>query len=967
MFQYANKNHRLKALITAVAIIFGILANPAQAAFAVASTDAEWHTQVGNNWKTTICHRTHAVTNPYRKITVSDSSVYGTSGHSNPNHDRDYTVNGQTYHVFTSGISYPSNAKDWGDIIPPQNAARYSNSPNSVETSGMNWTTEGRAIYDGDVAGCRTMTDSEFIASEIEGGATAQEISQDLNDQDPSGTRWTQNSVQTEINSIQSAAVNLSLANDVNTTDVNTALTASVDGNDTKPAGTTYAKQTNPTNGTVSVTSTGGYTYTPTSNYSGSDSFTYKACLPSPNTTTCKIATVSINIAAAGQPVAADDSEVTSYTTAITASTHTNDTVPANSTFALDVSDSIDSTEGTLNFSTSTGQYTFTPAANFSGAATYKYKVCLPSPSTTCSSSATVTIRVIRTQNDSNTTAQDTSVTASMTANDTASLVYDTSTVTAPSNGTVTITSSGNYTYTPNSGYSGSDQFTYRACHATATTVCHSSNVVITITAASVTPPNNNSNNNPSPTPAPSVNVNNDKGKTKANKPLQSSVTSNDDPGLGNKKATETKNGTIELNSNGTFVYVPAPDFVGTDSYTYTACDSSGLCALATVEILVTPDATDDASKTKRNVPVTSSAAKNDTKALVYNKTAEPTNGTVTLQSDGTYKYIPKSGFTGKDKFSYEACDPKDATNCAAAEVVIDIAELEVIAPKAEVAAKPNEKIAGALPGSEGSGLEYSLETEPKYGTASVKNDGSYIYEPKGNFTGTDFFTYKAADPEDATKFRLARVSIQVAFVTIVPSKLDLKPRAGVARFGGQVRTQLAYTGATTNLSSAAIREISFSSLKPKSAIAEGKLIAKIRIPRFGATYVKNIYEGTSVTKVLNKLGIGHYEETELPGEAGNFAIAGHRMGNGGPFRNIDKFQIGDIVTVETSRGSFSYKYLATKIVKPSAVGVIAQKPVGLVDPEKNGHYMTLTSCTPIGVNTDRIVAWFSLVKSVTN
>ena len=151
---------------------------------------------------------------------------------------------------------------------------------------------------------------------------------------------------------------------------------------------------------------------------------------------------------------------------------------------------------------------------------------------------------------------------------------------------------------------------------------------------------------------------------------------------------------------------------------------------------------------------------------------------------------------------------------------------------------------------------------------------------------------------------------------------------------------------------------------RPKSAIPEGKLIAKIRIPRFGVNYVKNVYEGTSVTNVLNKLGIGHYEETEMPGEAGNFAIAGHRTGNGGPFRNIDKFRAGDIVTVETSKGTFSYKYLATKVVKPSAVGVIAQKPVGLVDPEKNGHYLTLTSCTPIGVNTDRIVAWFSLVTS---
>jgi LPXTG-site transpeptidase (sortase) family protein len=965
MFGFGYKSKKVSAVVSALALAAGMLAIQAVPASAVASTQNEWHTLQGNNWKTTICHRTHAVTNPYRKITVSDASVYGTSGHSNPNHDRDYTVGGVTYHVFTSTITYPSNSKFWGDIIPPQNPARYSTNNNtpSNELNGVNWITEGIAIYDGAVAGCRTMTDREFIAAEVEGGATSQEIAQDLNDQDPDGPRWTQNSVNTEIASIQTATATLSLVNDVNSTAVNTQVSGSAATNDTKPAGATFAKQSDPSHGTVTMDAAGNYAYTPSNNYSGSDSFTYKVCLPSPNTTVCKIATVTISIATAGQPVAGDDNEVTSYLTAITASTDTNDVVPANSTFELDLSDSIDANEGTLSFNPANGRYTYTPANNFSGNATFKYKVCLPSPSTTCSASAIVTIEVIRSRDDSNTTAQDTSVSGSMIANDTAGLVYNSSTVVAPAHGSVTITSNGSYTYTPSNGYYGTDQFTYRACHLSASTVCTESVVTITITQAVVTPPSNNSPA-PAPAPAPTINVNNDKGKTKANKPLQSTVTGNDNPGLGNKKVSDTKNGTVELSTNGTYTYVPAPDFVGKDSYTYNACDANGLCAVATVEILVTPDASDDASKTKRNVPVTASAAKNDTKALVYNKTSEPANGTVTLQKDGSYKYVPKSGFTGKDKFSYVACDPQDETNCADAIVEIEIAELEVVAPKAEVVAKPNVPVEGKLPDSEGSGLTYSLEAAPKFGKATVKTDGSYVYTPTPGFTGVDSFTYRAADPENVTMFRTARVSLQVAYVTTVKSTLVLKPRMGVARFGGAARTELAYTGLVAKMTNAIRQSIAAAAVRPKSAIPEGKLIAKIRVPRFGVNYVRNVYEGTSVNNVLNKLGIGHYEETEMPGEAGNFAIAGHRTGNGGPFRNIDKFRAGDIITVETSKGSFSYKYLATKVVKPSAVGVIAQKPVGLVDPENNGHYLTLTSCTPIGVNTDRIVAWFSLVTT---
>lgn len=755
MFMMRNKTSKLLALVSTFALVFGGAVLPTQSALATASTDAQWHTLVGNNWKTTICHRTHATTNPYRKITVSDSAVYGSSGHSNPNHDRDYTVNGVTYHVYTPTVSYPSNQKFWGDIIPPQNASRRSGNPSTVETSGMNWITEGIALYDGDVDGCRTMTDREFIASEVEGGATAQEIAQDLNDQDPDGQRWTQNSVQTEITSIQTATATLTLVNDVKSTDVNVAVSGSADTNDTKPAGSTYAKQTNPSHGSVTMDSSGNYTYTPNNGYTGSDSFTYKVCLPSPNTTVCKIATVTINIAASGQPVAADDNEVTAYITAITASTDTNDVVPASSTFSLDTSDSIDATEGTLSFNTANGRYTYTPAANFSGNATFKYKVCLPSPSTTCSASATVTIEVIRTRDDSNTTAQDTAVTGSMTANDTASLVYNTAAVSAPSHGTVTLTSTGQYTYTPASGYYGTDQFTYRACHPNQSSVCTESVVTITITQAVVTPP---SNNNP---PAPSIVVNNDKGKTKANKPLQSTVVTNDNPGLGNKKVSETKNGTVELKTDGTYVYVPAPDYVGKDSYTYTACDAAGLCATAVVDILVTPDASDDASSTKRNVPVTSSAAKNDTKALSYTKLSEPANGTVVLKTDGTYEYVPKKGFTGVDEFKYNACDPLDPTNCAEAVVKIDIVAPPIVAPNLAKVTPVNVKVAAKV-GDPESGLTYKAEDAPKHGNVVVNPDGTYVYTPATNFVGQDVFTYRASDPEEPTRFRIATVIVLV-------------------------------------------------------------------------------------------------------------------------------------------------------------------------------------------------------------
>lgn len=148
-----------------------------------------------------------------------------------------------------------------------------------------------------------------------------------------------------------------------------------------------------------------------------------------------------------------------------------------------------------------------------------------------------------------------------------------------------------------------------------------------------------------------------------------------------------------------------------------------------------------------------------------------------------------------------------------------------------------------------------------------------------------------------------------------------------------------------------------------KATLPVATVFAKLYVPRFGKDYVHAIAEGTSLNKVLNRVGIGHYQSTQMPGEVGNFAIAGHRAGNGGPFRLIDKFKTGDLAFVQTSTTWFTYRYLQTVIVKPSAIGVIYPKPRGLTATSEADSFLTLTSCTPIHVNTDRIVAWFELIE----
>lgn len=139
--------------------------------------------------------------------------------------------------------------------------------------------------------------------------------------------------------------------------------------------------------------------------------------------------------------------------------------------------------------------------------------------------------------------------------------------------------------------------------------------------------------------------------------------------------------------------------------------------------------------------------------------------------------------------------------------------------------------------------------------------------------------------------------------------------------------------------------------------------IGKLYVPRYGNTYVRVIQESTTPS-VLNGVGLGHYIGTQLPGEQGNFAIAGHRAANGGPMLKIDKLRAGDKAYVKAKTGWYTYVWVATKIVSPSDVSVVYPVPKEMPGAEPGGSYLTFTSCTPVHVNTKRIVAWFELESS---
>ncbi|MEU6226553.1 class E sortase [Streptomyces sp. NPDC047042] len=128
------------------------------------------------------------------------------------------------------------------------------------------------------------------------------------------------------------------------------------------------------------------------------------------------------------------------------------------------------------------------------------------------------------------------------------------------------------------------------------------------------------------------------------------------------------------------------------------------------------------------------------------------------------------------------------------------------------------------------------------------------------------------------------------------------------------------------------------------------------------------VAEGVSKPDVLNKGYVGHYPGTQQPGQAGNFALAGHRNTHGEPFRYINRLRRGDAVQVETADAVYTYTVDRT-LPQTSAHddGAIRAVPRSTVRPAYGyrtpGYYLTLTTCTPEYTSRYRLVVWGKLTS----
>ncbi|CAN5905955.1 hypothetical protein BH23ACT10_BH23ACT10_19830 [soil metagenome] len=141
--------------------------------------------------------------------------------------------------------------------------------------------------------------------------------------------------------------------------------------------------------------------------------------------------------------------------------------------------------------------------------------------------------------------------------------------------------------------------------------------------------------------------------------------------------------------------------------------------------------------------------------------------------------------------------------------------------------------------------------------------------------------------------------------------------------------------------------------------LANDAAIARVEIRRPGEGLLMDgpFFVGEGIEPAQIDQGPSHYPTSALPGEDGNFAVAGHRTMHGAPFGHLDQLRRDDEIRVTDRAGRrFDYRVVEQRIVHPSATWVVDPDPLGTGTPT-----LTFTTCHPRYSARQRLVVWAEL------
>ncbi|MBI4528657.1 MAG: tandem-95 repeat protein [Deltaproteobacteria bacterium] len=538
------------------------------------------------------------------------------------------------------------------------------------------------------------------------------------------------------------------------TTAEDTAVAVTLTGSDPEGNALAFTVVTQPSNGILSGTPP-NLTYTPTANFNGSDSFTFKV---NDGSLDSNAATVSITVNAVNDaPMAANDFYNTDEDTAFTlfapgvlGNDQDLDSAHSSLTAAL-----VSGPAHALNFMLNAdGSFSYTPEPNFNGTDTFTYKV---SDGALESDVATVTITVNPVNdapvatNDSYNTDEDTALagtTAGVLANDndidTARANLTAILVTGPSRAaSFTLNPDGSFSYTPQPNFNGTDSFTYKANDG-----ANDSNVAMVTIA--INPLND--------APVAQNDGYITAEETMLNVPASGVITNDQDidtaiPNLiAQLVSAPARAASFELNADGSFSYTPVQNFSGVDTFTYRLFDGTLYSNEAMVQITVTntndaPVAQGQSVTTSEDTAkiITLSASDLDSQSLAFAIVNGPTHGSLgavsppscNIQDQGssctaTLTYIPGANYNGSDSFSFKVNDGSVDSNVATVNITVSpVNDPPMLYPVGNKSVSEGQLLAFTISGSDIDGdlLSYSASNLP-YGASFNPSTRTFSWTP---------------------------------------------------------------------------------------------------------------------------------------------------------------------------------------------------------------------------------------------
>ena len=514
--------------------------------------------------------------------------------------------------------------------------------------------------------------------------------------------------------------------------------------NGTDPAGKalTFAIQSQPAHGTVSLVdaSTGSVIYTPTPGYAGTDTINYTVA----NAVWTTSGSVSITINDVVPVVSSTQAVSTILGTPISITLDGTDLGGQALTFAI----SSQPLHGTVSLvDASTGSVIYTPTSGYAGTDTINYTVTnsagVVSASVTLSIADLVPI----------VTPQATMIPVNSSNNpitlhgtDPAGKALTFAIASQPLHGTASLVdaSTGSVIYTPTPGYAGTDTINYTVTNAIGSTT---GSVAITLTTLDVLPVVT------AQTARFAVSTSNNAillhGVDLQGQALTFALVS------------QPAYGTVSLVDalTGSAVYTPKPGFIGTDIINYTVTNSIGTTSgSVTVTVFdVAPVVASQTASTKLNVPISIALNGHDIagQALTFALVSQPAHGTASLvdASTGSVIYTPTPGYVGIDTINYTVTNSVGTTSGNVAIAVGYV--VPVVTPGQTALTSYGVPVSIALNGQDpaGQALTFAIPVQPANGTVSLLNasTGAAVYMPKPGFAGTDIINYTVTNSLGAT------------------------------------------------------------------------------------------------------------------------------------------------------------------------------------------------------------------------